>query len=186
MQTATQTAENPSKKPNFSQLIFLSQHILSLHHREVPESGASPSAQHSSNSKILLAHMDCTCGWSLLLYRRLCQLSHWQQTRSAAARAWISVTGSNFPSACGAGTRPRLSDSAPAQGSHTFFSPLNQSPQAQDMPWGKGAGNRHCFKQLCNPALASKHVEKEKVNRYFVFLIYLLFCKWEGRGEHRE
>lgn len=55
------------------------------------------------------------------------------------------------------------------------------------MPWGKGAGKRNCFKQLCNPALASKARQsvggKGKVNGYFVFLIYLWFCTWEGRGE---
>lgn len=77
---------------------------------------------------------------------------------------------------------------APGQGvviqhpprAHTHSSLPQSNPQAQDMPWGKGAGKRHCFKQLCNPALASKRGEKEKVNRHFVFLIC---CFANGRGE---
>ena len=127
-----------------------------------------------------------TCRGTLLLYRRLCQLSY-QQTHSAIARAWITVTGYNFPTACG----------TPAAGQHAviqhsmartniFFSPLNESPQAQAMPCGKGAGNRHCFKQLSNPALSSKarqSVWKKASKQTFLFLIYLLFSKWEGRGE---
>lgn len=75
-----QTAENPPKKAEFqpAQLSKLAhnQHNLSLQHGEVLESGTAPLAQHSSNTKILLVHMDDTCAWRLLLSRRLCQLSH--------------------------------------------------------------------------------------------------------------
>lgn len=109
------------KKLNFSQSSFLNCPTVST---SVPTWACTTETCQSSliysstfsvvqlqQQKPLWVQATCTCRGSLLVYRRLCQLSYQQQTRSAIARAWITVTGYNFPTACG----------TPAAGQHAVI-----------------------------------------------------------------
>lgn len=116
-----------------------------------------------------------------------------QQTHSAIARARITVTGYNFPTARGtpaAGQHAVIQHPPMAHTNIFFFSPLNESPQAQAMPWGNRGGNRHCFKQLSKPCAIfksqAKCVEKGEQMDSFVLDLFIIFQMGGERRRHRE